>query len=97
LAYQSPQSLAEAMERLLTDEDWRKERAKACLDFVQPRTLDWEVDVAMNTVTEVLQGGSLEEMPHPRPSYFDSAIFSAACQTDASKQYVEWQWRMANM
>lgn len=95
LAYQSPQSLAEAMCRLLEDDTLRGQRMQGGLNCVKHRTLDWETDVAVNTVSFVLEGGNLADLPHPEPSYTDAPILSQHCASGASEAYTAWQWRLA--
>lgn len=97
LAYQSPASLAEAMFRLLTDDAWRADRATCGINFVRNRTLEWEVDVAVNVVNHVLSGGSLDDLPTPGPSYTDKPILSEHCAKSAAENYVRWQWAAANV
>lgn len=97
LAYQSPKSLAEAICRLLEDTSFRRERQRNCLEYVRPRTLEWETDVAANAVGVTLEGGDLNELPHPFPSYNEEPIVSLACDTPSVRKYLSWNRRLAEM
>lgn len=97
LAYQSAESLAEAMCRVLTDEDFRTRRVAKGLSYAQNRSLDWETDVAANVVGHVLAGGALDDLPMPEPSYTDAPILALADSGPAARAFVDWQWQLASM
>lgn len=95
LAYQSPDSLAQAMYSLLVDDHvWNQRRQKG-LEVMSARTLDWEMDIAANTIGWVLQGGDLSEVPVPTPSYRDAPIISDSCDNDAVRKFLDYEWRLA--
>ena len=95
LAFQSPQSLAAAMCKVLEEDTWRNQRKENGLAYVKNRSLAWETDVAVNTVSHVLEGGTLSGLPHPSPSYTEKAVLSENCRSDSSEAYVAWQWKLA--
>lgn len=97
LAYQSPESLAEAMCGVLEDEAFRTTRAANGLAYATSRSMEWETDVAANAISYVLGGGDLNEMPVPEPSYTDAPVFADADMGDAARAFADWQWRLASM
>lgn len=96
LAYQTPESIAEAICQLMEDDTLAETRAQAGRAYVAPRTLDWETDVAANAVDHVLSGGSLDDLPTPRRSYHDAPVLSAECDSKAAQRFLHWQTTLAD-
>ena len=97
LAYQSTESLAGAMLHLLEhEEEWGARREK-CIATAAHRTLVWETDAAVNAIESVLEGGVLDDMPQPLPSYTDQPFI--ARQEDRSRVHAwcSWQKRLSDM
>ncbi|MEM6381401.1 MAG: hypothetical protein AAF739_01910 [Pseudomonadota bacterium] len=95
LAYQSPQSLADAMCQLLENDTLWAERSAEGRRYVAPRSMQWEADVAVNVVREVLERGALSDLPYPEPLYTDPAVVSEFCEGNAVEAYVAWQLAQA--
>lgn len=96
LAYQTPESIAEAICQLMEDDTLADTRAEAGRDYVLPRTLDWETDVAANAVNHVLSGGTLDDLPPPLRSYHDAPVVSGDCDSLATQRFLEWQAKLAD-
>lgn len=96
LAYQTPDSIAEAICQLMEDDTLAAERAQAGRAYVAPRTLDWETDVAANAVNHVLSGGTLDDLPTPKRSYHDAPVLSANCDSNAAQRFLSWQAKLAD-
>jgi glycosyltransferase involved in cell wall biosynthesis len=59
LAYQTPTSLAAALEMLLVDRSQAERRRHSCVEFVASRTEQWETDVLVNHVLALVSGEQL--------------------------------------
>jgi O-antigen biosynthesis protein len=97
LAYQSAESLAEAMLHLLEHKEELAVRSKKCIATALHRTLIWETDAAVNAVEHVLEGGTLNDMPPPLPSYTDPPFISARDDRQPVRAWCSWQKRLADM
>lgn len=95
LAYQSADSLAEAMLGLLRDDARRQERSAAGLAYMKDRSLEWEMDVAVNAIVHVLEGGSLDRLAPPEPIYTDKPIVAGGHRRTAVDRFLDWQWHLA--
>ncbi len=96
LAYQSPESLAEAMCKLLEDDTFFNNRQKAGFQYTAGRSLDWETDVAANAIAHVLDGGDLLRLKTPQVSYSDAPIIAASDDNAKVQNFVTWQRNLAN-
>ncbi|NNU79017.1 hypothetical protein HMH01_01075 [Halovulum dunhuangense] len=96
LAYQSPASVAEALLSLFKDPDETESRRAHGIDYMRPRTLEWEVDVAVNAVSWAMQAGQAEELPVARPLYTGAPVIAEADDTTAARAYCAAQARMGS-
>ncbi len=97
LAWQSPESLAEAMLHLLEDEAALAARRQKCIESAASRTLVWETDAAVNAVEHVLEGGSLDDLSHPFPSYTDLPYIARGDDRKSVRAWCAWQKKLAKM
>ncbi len=95
LAYQSSASLAEAMIKLLDDESMYSSLARGGIAEMRHRTLDWEMDVAVNAVGHILEKGSFNNLNSPQMRYFGKAVVAPVEETSSTLAFLEWQKRQA--
>jgi FMN phosphatase YigB (HAD superfamily)/glycosyltransferase involved in cell wall biosynthesis len=96
LAYQSAESLAEAILHLLEHKDQLAARRRKCIATVSHRTLTWETDAAVNAVEHVLGGGTLNDMPPPSASYSDPPFIAASDDRQPVRAWCAWQRRLSD-
>lgn len=96
LAYQSADSLANAMLHLLNDEEDWQQRSALGIAVAAERTLRWEQDAAVNTLEHVLTGGDLDAMPAPLPSYSAAPFLSPTDDTPSVRAWCAWQQKLAH-
>lgn len=97
LAYQSAESLAEAMLHLLENEEALAIRSEKCIETTAYRTLDWETDAAVNAVEYSLEGGALDDLPQPVPTYTDPAFIAKKEDKSPVRAWCAWQKRLSEM
>lgn len=95
LAFQSSASLAEAMIRLLDDESMYSSLARGGIAEMRHRTLDWEMDVAVNAVGHILENGNFDTLSSPQIRYSGKAIVAPVEETSSTLAFLEWQKRQA--
>ena len=97
LVYQDSASIASAICDLLeSNEDWQQ-RSNSCIDYVRPRTLQWEVDVLVNSVSMIASGKLHEGMQSPAVSYKSAAVFNHDSYSSAAIQrYCKWQMSLGS-
>lgn len=91
LAYQSEASIAEAILQLLNDKADYKMRRDKGLSLAKQRTLDWEVDTAVNAVKWLLSKGSFEKLQTPARTYYQSPIIAEIENTREVANFCKWQ------
>ncbi len=96
LAYQSPDSLAEAMVGLLTDDQRWRDHQRRCLDFVSRRPLAWETEVMVNTILARISGLPIEAGTN-RPTYRDEPVIAETDDGRATTAFCDWQRRSAEL
>jgi FMN phosphatase YigB (HAD superfamily) len=95
LAYQSPASIAAALEMLLVDSPQAARRRSACIEFVLPRTEQWETDVLLNHLLEMVAGEPPPRGAAVRPSYHEAPVIAREDETAAIYQFCDWQRQQA--
>lgn len=95
LAYQSADSLAAAMLHLLEDEGELATRRAKCIETGASRTLDWETDAEVNVIEHVLEGGTLDRLPVPKPSFTGAPFLAAKDDRAGVRGWCAWQRTMA--
>ena len=95
LAYQSPASVAAALLRVLSDDDFYADHAEAGLAYAKDRTLDWEMDVAANAVAYGLSGGDFDGLDIPEIAYTSAPFMASECDTPTARAFLDWQVRTA--
>ena len=96
LAYQSADSLADAILHLLEDEERLRTRRENSIRSSSHRTLAWEADAAVNAVEHILEGGNLDSLPMPQPTYGDKPFLASCDRRPEVRAWCEWQKHMAN-
>ena len=94
LAYQTSESIAEAIFRLFDDEKALMDRSAACIEFAKPRTLDWETEAICNGVMSLLESGELPRIDLP-PVFGDLPVFAEEDLANHAHAFCEWQKTMA--
>jgi FMN phosphatase YigB (HAD superfamily)/glycosyltransferase involved in cell wall biosynthesis len=97
LAYQSAESIAEAILHLLDQEEELAARRERCISSAAHRTLEWETDSAVNATEHVLEGGELDEIPQPSPSYTDRPFIAARDDRPSIRAWCSWQKKLSDM
>jgi O-antigen biosynthesis protein len=97
LAYQSAESLAGAILHLLEHEEELAARREKSIATVAHRTLNWETDAAVNATEYVLEGGALNDIPQPSPSYTDQPFISGKEDKPRVRAWCSWQKRLSDM
>jgi glycosyltransferase involved in cell wall biosynthesis len=95
LAYQSEASIAEAILYLLENPDECRSRREKCIALAKQRTLQWEVDAAVNAVRWLLSGGSVDQIQQPECVYHDEPMFATIDKTREAENFCKWQFKMA--
>ena len=97
LAYQNPGSIAQAILHLFeTPKEW-SDRSQKCIHYAKPRTMKWEVDTLVNSITAVTNDHLHERMPKPIASYTDEPILALVGSTDShAKKFCAWQFTQAS-
>tara|TARA_R110000782_G_scaffold78276_3_gene155038 strand:- start:77310 stop:81005 length:3696 start_codon:yes stop_codon:yes gene_type:complete len=96
LAHESPESIAEALLRLLNDPVECAERSLKGMQSVLHRTLEWEMDVAVNAVGMGLDGFDFDEIAPQQPTYTDAPVIAKRWNTAPVRRFMEYQWEQAN-
>jgi FMN phosphatase YigB (HAD superfamily) len=97
LAYQSAESLAEAILHLLEREEELAARREKCIATATHRTLAWEADAAVNAIEHVLEGGVFAAIPQPAPSYTDQPFVGTKDDRPPVRAWCAWQKKLSEM
>lgn len=95
LAWQSADSLAAAMIHLLENPAELEHRRENSIASAGCRTLRWEADAAVNALEFVLEGGNLNDLPVPVPSYSDPVFVADSEQRSSVLAWCDWQQKQA--
>ncbi|MFZ5784768.1 MAG: hypothetical protein ACOY4R_31620 [Pseudomonadota bacterium] len=97
LAYQSPQSVASAIEWLASNQSAASERREACIKFALSRTEAWETDVTCNHILSAMSGRDLMlgEISLPA-AYAEKPFIAADDDTGAIRRFCEAQREQAD-
>jgi FMN phosphatase YigB (HAD superfamily) len=96
LAYQSEESIAEAIIHLLENNTECQQRRMNGIGLAQKRTLQWEVDAACNAIKMMTTGFSLKELNTPQCAYIDQPFVSEHDRMPEIKAFCDWQHKLAN-
>ena len=96
LAHESPESIANAIISLLTDPKFRSRRAEKAIKSVSTRSLEWEMDVAVNAVDMGINGFNFDMIEHAQPSYTDEPIIAPEINRESVRHFLKHQWALAN-
>lgn len=92
LAHASPESIAEALIRLLNDPVECAERSRKGMESVRHRSLEWEMDVAVNAIGMGLDGFDFDEIDQQRPTYTDAPVIADRWNIDPVNRFMAYQW-----
>lgn len=97
LAYQSPQSVAAAIEAIASDQAAAAERREACIQFASSRTEAWETDVTCNHILSAMSGRDLMlgEVALPT-AYAEKPFLAADDRTGAIRRFCDAQREQAD-
>lgn len=96
LAHESPESIAEALLRLLNDPSECADRSNRGVESVRHRTLEWETDVAVNAVGMGLDGFDFDAIAQQRPTYTDAPVIADRWNTSSVNRFIAYQWGLAS-
>lgn len=95
LAHESAESIAEALLGLLRDPAAREARSARCMDSVIDRSLEWEMDAAVNAVDMGMSGFDFDDLAPVRPTYTDAPVIAGKWDTAPVNRFMEYQWEQA--
>jgi len=96
LAYQSAESIAEAIIELLENNDEYEMRKNEGKRFVSTRTLEWETDVFVNAALSLMENGEIEEAK-VQISYHEKPIIAEKDKHKGVLAFCDWQKRLCNI
>lgn len=91
LAYESPESIAEALISLLEDPAYCAKRAQKGMQSVRDRSLAWEMDVAVNAVDMGLNNFDFDTLDLCQLTYTDEPVVAKSCDTRAVRHFLKHQ------
>lgn len=94
LAYQSSESIAEAVLGLFANKKSLATRQKACRKFAETRTLDWETDVFVNNALSIMHGDAVT-FPKVKSSYAQPVCLAGENKGKEIKAFCAWQKKLA--
>ena len=95
LAYQSEDSIAEAILHLLENNNECEERSLNGIALARQRTLQWEVDAACNAVKAITSGLNLDDINAPTCVYNDKPFLSSSDSNREVDAFCIWQYNLA--
>lgn len=95
LAHESAESIAEALLGLLRDPVAREGRSLRCIDSVIDRSLEWEMDAAVNAIDMGMSGFDFDDLAPVRPTYTDTPVIAKKWDTAPVNRFMEYQWEQA--
>jgi FMN phosphatase YigB (HAD superfamily) len=95
LAHEASESIAEALLRLLGNSTYRNERSRKAIESVRHRSLEWEMDVAVNAVAMGMAGFDFDELDCVTPTYTDPPVIAKKWDTDPVNSFMSHQWAQA--
>lgn len=96
LAHESPESIAEALLHLLTNPAECARRSAAGIAAVRDRSLDWEMDVAVNAVQAGMAGLDFDTLGSVRPAYNEDPIVADQSDTPSVRHFLAYQRAQAH-
>lgn len=94
LAYQSEFSIAEAICKLLEDDNFYSERRRTCMDFVRTRTLTWEREVMFNSMIAHIAKMDVD-VPSVGLLYNEPPVISSRDRMLSVDKFCEFQKKLA--
>jgi len=95
LAYQSPDSIAEAIIKLFEDETEYSLRKEKSIDFARTRTLEWEMDVFVNSALSLMVNNCVE-LSTVESTFSESAFISEKDKSKHTSAFCNWQKKLAS-
>ena len=95
MAYQSSESLAEAICQLLENKTELNQRSKACQKFAKTRTLEWETDVIVNSFLALTEG-KLYCDSNVKTRYTDNPVMANCDIKESVITFCKWQKNISN-
>jgi predicted HAD superfamily hydrolase/glycosyltransferase involved in cell wall biosynthesis len=94
LAYQSPDSIAEAIIKLFEDEKEYSLRKEKSIKFAISRTLEWEMDVFVNSALSLMNNKNIESSL-VQSEFSDPAFISEKDKSEHTDAFCDWQKKLA--
>lgn len=94
LAYQSSESIAEAVLGLFSNKKALQSRQESCREFAETRTLEWETDVFVNNALSIMHGSHVK-FPKVKSSYAQPVCLASQDKGKEIKAFCGWQKKLA--
>lgn len=94
LAYQSEESIAAAILHLLENPDECSSRRNNSIALAKQRTLEWEVDAAVNAIQWLLSGMSVDQIRQPVCVYHNEPLIATTDKTREINNFCKWQLKL---
>jgi predicted HAD superfamily hydrolase len=95
LAYQSPRSIAEAVIFLLDNKEECNLRSGNCIEIAKKRTIQWEVDTAVNSINYLLSHNTFEKLELPDRTYHQNPVISNYDLNSHVINFNNWQTELS--
>ena len=95
LAYQSPRSIAEAVLSLLNNKEECNLRSGNCIEVANKRTIEWEVDTAVNSINYLLSHNTFEKLELPARTYHQNPVISNFDLNSHVINFNNWQTELS--
>lgn len=96
LAYQEANSIAEAILSVLNDSDVFTQRSTASIGSANSRTLNWEQDLVVNYLSDILQQRLINDVSCPK-IYSEPVFISDKDKSVSSLAFCDWQKKMTSL
>ena len=96
LAYQSHESIAEAIIQLLNNETELASRKISCIDFSYTRSLDWEMDTFVNCALSLMNGDEIKQSK-VNCEYNEAPVLAESDCREEIYGFCDWQKRLAEL
>jgi len=96
LAYQSHESIAEAILQLLENETELESRKISCVDFSYTRSLDWEMDTFVNCALSIMNGNEIKPVD-VYCEYKEKPLLADVDKRQEVEAFCDWQKKLAEL
>lgn len=96
LAYQSHESIAEAILQLLDNETELASRKISCIDFSYTRSLDWEMDTFVNCALSLMNDQEIK-YPIVNCEYNEAPVLAESDCREEIYGFCDWQKKLAEL